>query len=131
MSKRPNIHPLYLPTEFYLAISDVQSKMRIGKSAAILLMIAEGLHKHELLDEKTYEIYVKKYTRPLMDIVAKHREERISSDSAKIRCSFGSGSSRCRRLATVTLQKGNKLFPSCPEHLDDFLKFRCERVKEV
>jgi len=104
--------------------------MRIGKSAAILLMIAEGLHKNGFLDDGIHEIYVKRYTRPLMGIIAKNREERFRADPATVRCDYGSGNLRCRRLGTVKLQKDGKRLSSCPEHLDDFQKFGFKEVRE-
>ena len=90
-------------------------------------MLCEGLRKEEFLDEKIYEIYKARYSTPLMERVQKSRDE-----GTKPRCKyiFADGT-KCRRIATVTLKKGNKQASSCAEHLREFLEFAYEVVEEL
>jgi hypothetical protein len=132
-AERPNLHPIYLPTEFYLAIADVIAKKRIGKSAAILLMINEGLRQTGFLDEETYLLYRTRYSTPLMEKVEKGRTARTTLKEEKVRC----GWSGCRRLAISIVKwkssdsKSQKKIPVCPDHLKEArLKPSCEVLSE-
>jgi hypothetical protein len=69
MSERSHVHPLCLPVEFSVGISKVQAQLEIGKSAAILLMVAEGLFRGGFIDSGTYEAKKQRYERKLVDIV--------------------------------------------------------------
>jgi len=55
LSERSHIHPVFLPAELYIGISKVQAELEIGKSAAILLMINEGLHQNNFIKPEVYE----------------------------------------------------------------------------
>lgn len=129
MSERPNYHPLHLPTEFYLAIVDVMSKMRIGKSAAILWTINEGLRKHGYIDEETHGVFQRKYSRPLMEIVQGSRKKKAEVGKPKPRCQWAAGSAKkCRRIAQLMMQKGSEVIAACPEHISKFRDYGFEVV---
>lgn len=133
MSERANYHSIYLPTEFYLAIADVMAQKRIGKSAAILLMIDEGLRKTGFLDEETYLLYKTRYTKPLLETVKSGRKARASTKKEKVRC----GWSGCRRVALSFVKwrstdgKTSETIPVCSDHLKEArLKPTCEVLSE-
>jgi hypothetical protein len=121
LGERPNCHPLHLPTEFYLGITDVMSKMRIGKSAAILWILNEGLRKHGYIEEETYEIYRRKYSTSLMKIVRDRRKKKAEAGIPKPRCQWAARSAdKCRRLAQVLMKRRDQIVNSCPEHIAKF-----------
>ena len=74
MSERSHVHPVFLPVELYVAISKAMADLEIGKSSAILLMIAEGLHSRGFLSREDYEVLRKKYERKLVEIVRRGDE---------------------------------------------------------
>lgn len=114
MSKRPNFISLFLPTELYLAIIDVQSKKQIGKAAAILYMINEGLRKRGFIDEETYELYEQKYGTPLLVKVRRNRQQRHAR--LEVRCGWVG----CRRVAVAMVRyKDEEVLPACPDHLKE------------
>lgn len=112
--------PIMLPTEFYLAISRVMVKYDISKSAAILLVINDGLKKHELLTDEIYDIFQARYSRSLLSIVQEGRDAR---EKPKVRCTWAAGSraDRCRRLAVVKMEKDGQISGVCPGHLAQFM----------
>ncbi len=69
MSERSHIHPVFLPAELYVGISKVQAELEIGKSAAILLMINEGLHQGDFVRPEIYEAYRRRYETKLVSAV--------------------------------------------------------------
>jgi hypothetical protein len=69
MSERSHVHPVFLPVELYIGISKVQAQLEIGKSSAILLMVADGLFHRGLIDFGTYETMKQRYERKLVEIV--------------------------------------------------------------
>jgi hypothetical protein len=60
---------VFLPAELYVGISKVQAELEIGKSAAILLMINEGLHHGNFVRPEIYEVYRKRYETKLVSAV--------------------------------------------------------------
>lgn len=130
--KRENVHRLFFPAEFDIAVVHLRSKMEIGEHAAILSIICEGLKNLDLIDDPTYELYKARYSRKLLDIVKRNREERESEVKPKPRCDYARGSAdRCRRIATVTLKSGDKMISSCPEHIEEFKKHGYEVLEET
>ena len=75
MSERSHVHPVFLPVELYVAISKAMADLEIGKSSAILLMIAEGLHSRGFLSKEDYEVLRKKYERKLIEVVRGVQEQ--------------------------------------------------------
>ena len=69
MSERSHIHPVFLPAELYVGISKVQAELEIGKSAAILLMINEGLRQGNFVRPEVYEAYRRRYEAKLVSAV--------------------------------------------------------------
>jgi len=69
LSERSHIHPVFLPAELYVGISKVQADLEIGKSAAILLMINEGLHQGNFVRPEVYEAYRRRYETKLVKAV--------------------------------------------------------------
>ncbi len=69
MSERSHIHPVFLPAELYVGISKVQAELEIGKSAAMLLMINEGLHQGNFIKSEIYEAYRRRYETKLVNAV--------------------------------------------------------------
>jgi hypothetical protein len=78
MNERSHVHPVYLPAELYIGISKVQAKLEIGKSAAILDMINEGLFQRGFISETVYVEMKRKYERSLLEIVKKKKQEPIT-----------------------------------------------------
>ena len=74
MNERSHVHPVYLPAELYIGISKVQAKLEIGKSAAILDMINEGLFQRGFISETVYVEMKRKYERSLLEIVKKKKQ---------------------------------------------------------
>ncbi|UCE96539.1 MAG: hypothetical protein JSV51_02765 [Candidatus Bathyarchaeota archaeon] len=114
--RRPNVHPLFLPVDYYLAIVDVQAKKRIGRSAAILLMLGEGLLKEGFLSEEMFVEYKERYTKPLKDIV----QGNIEAAKHKVKCSWGG----CKRVAVRMVcwlgKKDEKeLLAACQMHFEE------------
>jgi hypothetical protein len=60
---------VFLPAELYVGISKVQAELEIGKSAAILLMINEGLHQGNFVRHEVYEAYRRRYEAKLVSTV--------------------------------------------------------------
>lgn len=69
LSEHSHIHPVFLPAELYVGISKVQAELEIGKSAALLLMITEGLHQGDFIRPEVYEAYKKRYETELVKVV--------------------------------------------------------------
>jgi len=80
---RPNLHPLALTTEHYLAVISVQNDLKIGKSASILLMVNLGLFTAGYIDEKTFEVFKARYSKPLKEIVEENRRKKENSHIPK------------------------------------------------
>ena len=132
--KRPNVHSVFLPTEFYLAIAGVVSERKIGKSSAILAMINEGLRKDGFIDEDTYQVFKKKYRKTLLEKVKEGREKRAELSKPKLRCQWAAGSSdRCRRLASVRMKHEDKdeVIYSCLEHVSEFRAHGFQVIEET
>jgi len=108
-----------------MGILDTQTKYRIGKSAAILFSINEGLWKQGFLDEETYELYKKKYSKPLLEIVKGNRQGKIEAAKRKVRCGWVG----CRRIGVAMVRwhsiemhsvgMQERIFAVCPEHLKE------------
>ena len=75
MSERSHVHPVFLPVELYVGISKAMADLEIGKSSAILLMIAEGLHSRGFISREVYEVLRKKYERKLIEVVRGVQEQ--------------------------------------------------------
>jgi hypothetical protein len=60
---------VFLPAELYVGISKVQAELEIGKSAAILLMINEGLYQGNFVRPEIHEAYKKRYEAKLVSAV--------------------------------------------------------------
>jgi len=130
--KRANAHMIFLPAEFVMAITHVMSKMEIGNYNAILLVICEGLKNLDLIDDPTYGLFKARYSRKLLDLVNRKRVDRANAGKEKPRCSKAAGSAmKCRRLATVTMKKGDRMVSSCPEHIEEFKKHGYEVLEET
>ena len=75
MSERSHVHPVFLPVELYVGVSKAMADLEIGKSSAILLMIAEGLHSRGFISREVYEVLRKKYERKLIEVVRGVQEQ--------------------------------------------------------
>lgn len=80
MTERSHVHPVFLPAELYIGISKVQAKLEIGKSAAILNMINEGLFQRGFISEAVYAELKRKYERKLLEIVKKNKVKPITHE---------------------------------------------------
>ncbi len=80
MSERSHIHPVFLPAELYVGISKVQAELEISKSAAMLLMINEGLHQGNFIRPEVYEAYKKRYKTELVKVVRPVATESLTKE---------------------------------------------------
>ena len=121
--------PIMLPAEFYIAISKLMAEYDISKSAALLLVINDGLKKRKLLTPEVYDIFKARYTRSLLTIVQAGRDTRANP---KGRCMWAAGSriDRCRRLAVVKMKRGDKVGGACPGHIEKFVEEGYKVVRE-
>jgi hypothetical protein len=118
VSERSHVHPVFLPVELYIGISKVQAKLEIGKSAAILDMINEGLFNGGFISETVYAELKRKYERKLLEIVKKKKQEPITHE---------------QMIEQQELKKQEKLFSEVIEQwtLHPSLKWRNNWAKEA
>lgn len=66
---RSNDHylPLMLNAKLKMALIKLQADKELGQSYAGLLALVEGLHQLKYLSEEDYQIYVKRYSKKLVD----------------------------------------------------------------
>ena len=108
------------------------SKMRIGKSAAILYAINEGLRKEGFVDEEMYEVFKQRYSQPLLEIVKGGRRKKAGAGKLGLRCQWAAGSSdKCRRVAQVMMKREDTIIQSCPEHISRFRNHGFQVLEET
>lgn len=76
---REHMHSVALTVDLYQGVVDLMSKLKIGKSAAILLAVNEGLHKYGVTSDEVYEFLDGRYRRPLKEIIAQSQGKKESS----------------------------------------------------
>ncbi len=75
---RMNFHPVYLGAVHYVGVSKLSGNLEIGRSAALLLAVNEGLFQLGMIAEEDYVLMRDRYRRPLREVLdeAKRKRER-------------------------------------------------------
>jgi hypothetical protein len=90
---------VFLPAELYVGISKVQAELEIGKSAAILLMINEGLHQGDFVRPEVYEAYRRRYEAKLVSAVRPVATEPLTREQLEQKKKQEDLSDQFRRVA--------------------------------
>jgi len=67
---REHITSVYLSVPHYLGVNRLSASLEIGKHAALLLALNQGLHKLGMISDEDYEPLDRRYRRKLKDIIA-------------------------------------------------------------
>jgi hypothetical protein len=103
---REHITSVCLSVAHYLGVNKLSADLEIGKHAAVLLAINEGLHELGMMSEEDYSLLNGRYRRKLKDIIAQNQIKRESSHTP---------------VLTLEQQKGKKLL----EEKDRMFKGMC------
>lgn len=107
MGSRSHVHPVFLPAELYIGVARVEAHFEIGKSAAILLMITEGLYQHRLISQEDHNKFTLRYRQKLV--------EKVNAAGEKLgKCGFRG----CKKdSVALGLWHDKDELPLCEEHL--------------
>lgn len=82
MAEKPHAILLFLDSPLYVATTRFQALNKLGKSHAGLLIFITGLRKLDMISEKDYQYYLRRYSQPLRTTptvedprIAKQKEE--------------------------------------------------------
>jgi len=113
------IYRLCLDAPLYLKVLEFQSKYKLGKTFASLLIFVEGMKALGLIDKETYEFYRSRYMKPLNDspiIVLK----------VPVKCDF------CGKEAVGKVQSVKGIVKNvCVYHLEELRNHPKWRVNEI
>lgn len=79
LSHRFNVHSVMFTAELEIALVKLQAKLEIGKNYGTLYMVVEGAFRLGYLSQEDYDLFIKRYSRKLVDVTKEKRAQRESS----------------------------------------------------
>ena len=79
---REHITAVCLSVSHYLGVNKLSAHFEIGKHAAVLLAVNEGLHSLGMISDEDHKLLDRRYRRKLRDIIAQNQLQRENSHTS-------------------------------------------------